>query len=64
MSKTILKPCPFCGGLPTLKQLIYAGNKKDKFYYVCENPKCSCQPMTYAHILKAVVTRAWNRRKI
>lgn len=53
-----LKPCPFCGELPKLEY----GNGIKKYWYVCENEKCSCQPLTYAHKNKGVVTRAWNTR--
>ena len=53
-----LKPCPFCGELPKLEY----GNGIKKYWYVCENEKCPCQPLTYAHKNKGVVTRAWNTR--
>lgn len=50
--------CPFCGALPTLQ---YGAGIK-KYWYSCENDKCPCQPVTYAHQNKGVVKRAWNKR--
>ena len=53
-----LLPCPFCGALPKFEY----GNGIQKYWYTCENEKCPCQPTTYAHKNKGVVTRAWNTR--
>ena len=53
-----LLSCPFCGALPKLEY----GNGIQKYWYTCENEKCPCQPTTYAHKNKGVVTRAWNTR--
>lgn len=53
-----LKPCPFCGGIPTMEYDDYFQG----WIVVCENKKCRIRPMTDYHIKKGVVTREWNRR--
>ena len=53
-----LKPCPFCGVVPTLEYNTWV----KKFWYSCQNEKCGCQPKTYTHTDKGAVARAWNRR--
>lgn len=61
MSK--LKPCPWCGEIPTVETLRYADPQRpDKYYVVCRNGDCPCEPSTYAHTSKGVVVRAWNKR--
>ncbi len=57
MSNT-LKPCPFCGEIPTRK---YNEHLK-KWYIQCENENCRIQPVTDAHVNKSVITREWNKR--
>ena len=56
MPRARIKPCPCCGEQPTLRQL------NDKYYYICENPKCTLEPMTPAYKNKGSATRAWNKR--
>ena len=56
--KSNLKPCPFCGAIPTLEY----GNGINKWWISCQNEKCRIQPTTDAHINKGVVVREWNKR--
>ena len=56
--KSNLKPCPFCGAIPTLEY----GNGINKWWISCINEKCRIQPTTDAHINKGVVVREWNKR--
>lgn len=53
-----LKPCPFCGGEPTLEQ----NNSTKKWWVYCSNPKRRINPSTDMHIVRAVIVREWNRR--
>lgn len=55
---TKLKPCPFCGVVPTVE----FGNGIQKYWISCDNPKCRIQPTTDAHTNKSVIVREWNRR--
>ena len=57
-----LLPCPFCGKIPEIEELKYMDGRMDKYYVSCKNDKCACEPMTFAHKNKGVVTRAWNKR--
>lgn len=57
MSKN-LKPCPFCGAIPTLEY----DNGIKKWWIMCDNEKCKIQPMTDAHAFKGVIVGEWNRR--
>ena len=53
-----LKPCPFCGGKPTVEFDEGIG----KHWICCKNEKCRIQPSTDAHTYIGVVVREWNRR--
>ena len=53
-----LKPCPFCGVVPTVE----FGDEIKKYWISCNNPKCRIQPTTDAHTHKSVIVREWNRR--
>ena len=55
---TELKPCPFCGVVPTVE----FNNGIKKYWIGCNNPKCRIQPTTDAHTNKSVIVREWNRR--
>ena len=58
-----LKPCPWCGEIPEIETVNYGDrSRQDKYYVVCSNDDCPCQPQTYAHANKAVVVKAWNKR--
>lgn len=53
-----LKPCPFCGGKPSVEFCEEIG----KHWICCKNEKCRIQPSTDAHKYIGVVVREWNRR--
>ena len=53
MSKTELKPCPFCGGEA---RRYYGGY--DSHGVACKK----CTAKIYGYASKASATRAWNRR--
>lgn len=53
-----LKPCPFCGELPTIEYI----EQFKKWWIECRNEKCAFQPFTSLHINKGVLVREWNRR--
>lgn len=59
MSNALLKPCPFCGTIPTLEQ----DPITSRFAIFCDHPKCRIQPSTDFHTNRSVVTREWNRRQ-
>ena len=60
LSKTI-KPCPFCGEIPTFSAFPYTDIIK------CENPNCYVQPGTSyghpycKHDIECLI-KMWNRR--
>ena len=53
-----LKPCPFCGIIPTIEYDDYFM----KWVISCNNHKCKIQPSTDLHKRKGVITKEWNRR--
>lgn len=58
-----LKPCPFCGGEPTIRALAETANSKAVNYILCLNDNCSVQPSmmkTYSTLEEAI--EAWNGR--
>ena len=57
MSEPKLKPCPFCGKIPTIE--FY---KNEWYGIACENEKCKIQPNTAWLKKRANVIREWNRR--
>lgn len=60
MTETKLKPCPFCGKVPS--GIRFVGNPINKWYVECTNEKCRIQPATSYHKMKGVVVREWNKR--
>ena len=56
--KIKLKPCPFCGTVPTVERTFYAA----VHYVRCYGDKCTVQPSTAKHELPSTAARAWNRR--
>lgn len=57
MSKSKLKPCPFCGGKAEL--LIVPSDPSSKWVVVCKN-KCYNQ---FPHDSEEEAVEAWNNRK-
>lgn len=58
-----LKPCPFCGGEPTMRSLAETANYEATNYILCLNDNCSVKPSmmkTYSTMEEAI--EAWNRR--
>lgn len=58
-----LKPCPFCGGEPTIRALDETANYEAINYILCLNDNCSVKPMmmkTDSTLEEAI--EAWNRR--
>jgi Lar family restriction alleviation protein len=55
--KTELKPCPFCGKVPTLKTELNACSKP-RYYYVA----CSCGATFTNADCEADAIAMWNRR--
>lgn len=55
-----LKPCPFCGVKPIIRQWPFSND----FYVECVNPKCTMNPSTGLKRLKNINQhiKAWNRR--
>ena len=53
-----LKPCPFCGGEATIKEI------NDRFYTVCN---CECEMYMYKTYTgpsaKKALIKAWNTRQ-
>ena len=54
-----LKPCPFCGKLPTIQP--WHGGRPTKRAVMCENPRCHVQPMVTGEWERYAAAR-WNRR--
>ena len=50
-----LKPCPFCGGTPGIKQHAKTGRYYIKCYGIC-----GC--MQLSHYVKSDVIKIWNKR--
>lgn len=57
MSKSKLKPCPFCGGKAEL--LIVPSDPSSKWVVVCKNKCCNQFP----HDSEEEAVEAWNNRK-
>lgn len=58
-----LKPCPFCGGEPTMRTLAETANYKAVSYILCLNDNCSVKPsMMKAHPTMEEAIESWNRR--
>lgn len=58
MSKTVLKPCPFCGGKAEAFESVAYG--RTERYIQCINCEIRTQAVPFRQ--KGVATRAWNRR--
>lgn len=56
-----LKPCPFCGGQPTLSERKSYSNTK-WYRVICLNSMCLICPSTAEFEDKENAIRAWNRR--
>lgn len=59
MSRTKIKPCPYCGEEPNLE---YFGTSTIRYFYACNNINCPVTPTTAAYKNKGSATRAWNKR--
>lgn len=60
-----LKPCPFCGGEPTMSSYTYStlGGGYVQFKVECENDNCPAQPTVDWHYWsEAEAAEAWNTR--
>ena len=60
-----LKPCPFCGRVPSKVREHKVVSISTVFYSVeCKAPssKCGAKPMTHFHRTKEKAIEAWNRR--
>ena len=60
-----LKPCPFCGVLPTMRSYTYStpGSECIQFKVECENDNCPPQPTVDWHYWTAEeAAEAWNTR--
>ena len=58
MEKTELKPCPFCGEVPTIDK----HPTKKYFSISCWDPNCVCMPKTGWYISEEKAAEAWNER--
>ena len=58
MSKTVLKPCPFCGGEAEVKEGWAYGYHESRIR--CKKCAISTQPVPFHS--KGTATRVWNRR--
>ncbi len=56
-----LKPCPFCGEVPTMELFIDLYHRK-KFGIECRNEDCDIQPMTAWYADEKDCVKDWNRR--
>jgi Lar family restriction alleviation protein len=54
--KPVLKPCPFCGGIPVLTHNVEIG--RSLIYYV----RCACGVRTVKASSESVAVEIWNRR--
>lgn len=61
MSKTELKPCPFCGSRATITKSIHPGFPDG--IYTLECRKCPVS-IDWNYKRKSSVIKAWNRRAI
>ena len=56
-----IKPCPFCGSLPSIRYSF------DTLLIECTNKKCKLQPSTWSHVdsdSAEKLIKIWNKRKI
>ena len=56
MNEQNLKPCPFCGSYPILR------NEASEWKVECSSYACGCMPSTWWCDTKEEVIEAWNRR--
>jgi len=58
-----LKPCPFCGKIPTMWTM-YSGNiqEEEVFLVRCGEYECYIKPETPAYISRRFAIDAWNWR--
>ena len=56
-----LKPCPFCGGKASVKQV---RGDTQRFYVDCDLSKgsCACIPSTWQYDTAEEAVEGWNRR--
>lgn len=59
---TELKPCPFCGKLPTRNCEANIFTNEPMYWISCVNDKCFIQPCTPMYKTKGADARAWNKR--
>ena len=61
-----LRPCPFCGQTPAMRQVYsdaFAKGELQNYYVACLNEKCALQPVTLMNFLtRRQAAAAWNRR--
>ena len=58
-----LKPCPFCGVVPDIREEPNAWYDGDSaFYAMCMNDDCCMCVETEAYLTREEVTKAWNTR--
>lgn len=60
MSEIKLKPCPFCGGIASLRTVDITGH----YFVDCDVTKgfCEVMPSTWEYETKEEAIEAWNRR--
>lgn len=54
-----LKPCPFCGEIPTV---VHDTQGYESYDIQCVNGECSCMPVTWCYPTQEEAIEAWNRR--
>ena len=54
-----LKPCPFCGEIPTVT---HDAQNCETYVIQCANGECACMPVTWWYLTKEEAIEAWNRR--
>ena len=59
---TDLRPCPFCGGEPTLNRCDFCGELVFTIY--CDNDDCREVAATDDYETEAEAAAAWNRRAV
>ena len=65
MSKTELKPCPFCGGKAERKEtykITGSGRLMPQYYIKCGNGRCGLYVATCNRDTKEEAVEIWNRR--
>ena len=60
-----LKPCPFCGKIPTMWTM-YSGNiqEEEVFLVRCGAYECNIKPETPVYISRRLAVAAWNWRTV